>query len=111
MFVNTPSFRSLIFEIIFVSIALVIDFKARKRPEFANRLHSLRNLIILFMPTVIFVDVLSYLSVLSYLIIFVCWLAYHLIKEQKENKFRGWFFVALVSFIIILFVILYSASH
>jgi len=117
MFVNASSFRSLIFEIILVSLIFVLNFKARKRPELANYLHGLRRLLIIFMPTVIFVDVLHeihvpmYLSVLAFLVVFVCWLVYHLKEDRKENKFLGWIFIALASFVIILFVILYPLSY
>jgi len=116
MLTNAPSFRTLILEITFVSIALSLEFKAKKKPEIASYLHGLRLLLVLFIPTAIFVDVLReihvqmYFSVLAYVFVFVFWIAYNLIKNRKENKLLGGVFIALTSFVIICFTILYSLS-
>ena len=114
---DAPSFRSLILEITFVSIALALEFKAKKKPEIAEYLHSLRLLVVLFIPTAILVDVLReihvqmYFSILAYVFVFVFWMGYNLIKNRKGNKLLGGVFIAITSFVIICFAILYSLSY
>jgi len=106
-FVNASSSSSLLIEIIFVFIVFRLDDLARKYEEKANFYHSLRRLIIAFVPTAIFVNVLLemhvplHLSILAYLVIFLGWFMYHFIKDQKENVIRGWIFITITLFVVI----------
>ncbi len=90
MIIGLPAFRVLLFEIIFTALICVMEYKSAKRPDIEDYLKGIRNLLILFMPTVAFVELLNeihvpeYLTVLSWIVVFAFWFSHQIMKGGKQ---------------------------
>lgn len=118
-FTSAKSFTTLLDELYVILGILLVKLLEKRYPNTPRSyVEGLHSILLIMMPAIAFFNVLVeakvqvYYSVLPFILIFVGWFAGLFIKHGEDiPKVLAFMFVAILSFIILMYFVTYSLFH